>query len=101
VTIGRQTIGRVHLRRRPRANPETSLLSTLRAELQRARVKAEPGPDGTALLVYRADATLPVWVFVGHGGTSFAWESGRRHHPVTDIPGAAVELTAYVGCEAR
>lgn len=49
------------------------------------------------MLVYQAGGSLPVWVFVGDDGASFAWDSGRRRHPVTDVIGAAQALAAYLG----
>jgi hypothetical protein len=99
--IGQFTVDRTRRKRRLRVPPEVSLLGRLGAELERAGVRAEPGPDKAALLVYQGDASLPVWVFVGSGGSSFSWESGHKHHPVTDVGGAAVALAAYVGGEAR
>jgi hypothetical protein len=97
----RLTAGRVRRRRGARVPPEVTLLGRLRAQLERIGIRAAPGPDQAALLVYRADESLPVWVFVGYGGARFSWESGRKHHPVTDVAGAAVVLGAYVGGEAR
>jgi hypothetical protein len=79
--------------------PEVSLLSRLAAELMRCGVRTEPTPDKTALLIYRADAPLPLWVFVGDRGASFSWDIGRQRHPVTDVIGAARVLAAYLGGE--
>ena len=67
-----------------------------RARLRSAGIRAERGPDRAALLVYKPGASLPIWVFVGYGGRSFSWHSGRRCHPVTDIDGAAKALAAYL-----
>jgi hypothetical protein len=97
VTIGRLVAGRARRRSKRRVPRDVSLLGLLGAELQRGGVKAEPGPDEAALLVYQAGESLPVWVFVGWGGTYFGWESGHKHHPVTDVVGAADALAAYVG----
>jgi hypothetical protein len=88
-------------RPRRRVPHEVSLLGALGAEVERAGIRAEPGPDQAALLVYRADEPLPVWVFIGWGGSSFSWDSGRQRHPVNDVAGAAAALAAYMGSEAR
>ena len=71
------------------------------ARLRSAGIRAEPGPDRAALLVYKRGASLPIWVFVGYGGASFSWDSGQRCHPVTDIDGAAKALAAYCAVRNR
>ena len=75
---------------------EIALLDRLRARLRSAGIRAEQGPDRAALLVYKPGASLPIWVFVGYGGASFSWNSGRKCYPVTDIEGAAKALAAYL-----
>jgi hypothetical protein len=77
--------------------PEISLLARLAAELARFGIKTQLTPDKTALLAYRANGPLPLWVFVG--GVGFCWDSGCQHHPVADISGAAYALTSYLGGE--
>lgn len=84
-------------KRRLRAPAEIGLLDRLRAEVRHAGLRAEPAPDGTALLVYYPHAPLPLWVFVGCGGTRFCWASGQQSHPVADIRGASAALAAYTG----
>lgn len=79
--------------------PEIALLVRLARELDRLHVTTGPGPDGTALLAYRPGGLLPAWVFVGNGGASFCWDSGRRHHPVADVAGAAAALAFWMGGE--
>ena len=82
-------------KRRRREPAEISQLNRLRAEVERAGLHAEPAPDRTALLVYRPDAPLPLWVFVGCGGARFCWAAGQQSHPVSDIDGTVAALLAY------
>jgi hypothetical protein len=96
MTISRLAASRMRRRHQQGRPPETGLLESLAAELGRAWIRAEPLPDKTALLVYRAGAPLPLWVFVGDDGASFCWDSGYSYHPVTDVAGAAKALAAFL-----
>lgn len=99
MTISWLTARRARPAQRQPAPPEISLLARLASELDRFDVKIRPGPDEMALLVYESGGLLPIWVFVGDGGASFCWDSSRRHHPVTDVAGAAAALAAWMGGE--
>lgn len=99
MTISSLTTRRLGSRQRQATPAEISALAGLAAELGRAGIIAQPTPDQTALLVYRSADTLPVWVFVGDGGGSFCWDSGRGKHPVTDVAGAAVAIAVWMGGE--
>jgi hypothetical protein len=100
LTIAWLTARRPRCQQQP-ALPEVSLLAMLGAQLERAGLRTEQVPGRDALLIYRSAGSLPVWVFVGNGGACFSWDAGRRHHPVTDVTGAARSLAAYLGGEAH
>ncbi|MBG0827166.1 hypothetical protein HS041_05250 [Planomonospora sp. ID67723] len=73
---------------------EAEFLERLRCHLVERGVPADL--RGEALLVHPSQSHLPVWVFVGYGGRFFSWQHAERRHPVTDIPGAADALAAYI-----
>jgi hypothetical protein len=80
---------------------EGPLLIRLRDALTRLAVNAVLRDNNTALLVYRPDGGLPVWVFVGYGGGYFSWQTAQKRHPVSDVEGAARMLADYIGRPAR
>ncbi|MBG0826990.1 hypothetical protein HS041_04295 [Planomonospora sp. ID67723] len=75
----------------------TLALTRLRDELLTLGVRAELRDNDTALMISPPGSGLPVWVFVGYGGTSFSWQSAEKRHPISDIPGAAQALADYLG----
>ncbi|MEV7008876.1 hypothetical protein [Streptosporangium sp. NPDC051022] len=86
----------------PQASPQEeqqseALLPRLQAALLWRGVRAELRDNGTALMIPRPKLGMPVWVFVGYGGTYFSWQSAERRHPVNDLKGAAKVLAEYAG----
>ncbi|MFD1931043.1 MULTISPECIES: hypothetical protein [Nonomuraea] len=71
-------------------------LVRLRDQLVLLGVNAELRDNNTALMVHRPAPGLPVWVFVGYGGTSFSWQNANKRHSVDDPRGAAAVLAEYV-----
>ncbi|WP_406319009.1 hypothetical protein OHA77_16905 [Streptosporangium sp. NBC_01639] len=76
---------------------EVLALTTLRDELLRLGVRAELRDNDSALMIHRPQVGLPVWVFVGYGGSYYSWQSAEKRHPVNDLEGAAHVLADYVG----
>jgi FtsP/CotA-like multicopper oxidase with cupredoxin domain len=99
MTTARRTLSRRHCKHQRAIPPGILLIRRLAAELHRVGVSAKPTSDETALLIYPAGQPLPTWVFVGDRGASFCWDSGRRHHPVTEAAGTASALIAWLGGE--
>ncbi|TDD05556.1 MULTISPECIES: hypothetical protein [Nonomuraea] len=75
---------------------EANALIRLRDELVSLRVRAELRDNNSALMVHRLEHGLPVWVFVGYGGTHYSWQNAEKRHPVDDVKGAANVLAEYV-----
>lgn len=75
---------------------ESDALIRLRDQLVRLGVNAELRDNNAALMVHRPAPGLPVWVFVNHDGTHYAWHRPGEGHPVDDAEGAANVLAAYV-----
>ncbi|MDP9846980.1 hypothetical protein [Streptosporangium lutulentum] len=72
-------------------------LTLLREALVRLGVRAELRDNDSALMIPRPGVGLPVWVFVGYGGTFYSWQSAEKRHPVNDVAGAAQVLADYIG----
>ncbi|WP_219460229.1 hypothetical protein [Nonomuraea rhizosphaerae] len=75
---------------------EANKLIRLQTELGRIGVAAELRDNNSALMAPRPDPGLPVWVFVGYGGTYYSWSNANHRHPTDDPQGAAHELAAYL-----
>jgi hypothetical protein len=75
---------------------EANALIRLRDELVSLRVRAELRDNNSALMVHRPEQGLPVWVFVGYGGTHYSWQNAEKRHPVDDVKGAANLLAEYI-----
>ncbi|MEV4224759.1 hypothetical protein [Nonomuraea sp. NPDC049725] len=75
---------------------EANALIRLRDRLVSLGVNAELRDSNTALMVHRPDPGLPVWVFVGYGGTYYSWQNAEKRHPTSDPEGAANVLAEYI-----
>ncbi|AQZ67233.1 unnamed protein product [[Actinomadura] parvosata subsp. kistnae] len=75
---------------------ESDMLVRLRDQLTHLGVNAELRDDNTALVVYKREPGLPVWVFVGFGGAYYSWQSAEQRHPTRDPEGAAKLLSEYI-----
>jgi hypothetical protein len=75
---------------------EGDMLVRLRDQLTNLGVNADLRDNNGALLVRKPEPGLPVWVFVGYGGTYYSWQNAERRHPTSDPQGAANVLAEYI-----
>ncbi len=79
------------------AMAQANKLLQLRDALTALGVVGDLRDNNTALMIRHPGRGMPVWVFVGYGGTCYSWQSAEKRHPVSDVEGAARVLAAYVG----
>lgn len=76
--------------------PELRALAALCKQLQAAGVGSEMRDSLPALAVRTAVPGVYVYVFISTNGERYEWGSPVLQHPVSDVPGAAEQITAHL-----
>jgi hypothetical protein len=76
--------------------PELRALAALCKELQLVGVSSEMRDSLPGLAVRTTMPGVYVYVFVSTTGNWFVWHTSVRQHPISDAPGAAREIAAFM-----
>lgn len=79
-----------------RHDEELRLLGALRAELTARGLTADVREALPGLAVTTGVPGVPLYVFVSESGHDFDWHNAEMRHPVSDVPGAARRIAAFI-----
>lgn len=76
--------------------PEIRALAALCKELHTVGIESELRDSLPGLAVRTSAPGVYVWVFVSTTGQWFVWHTTVMQHPITDAPGAAEQIAAFM-----
>lgn len=76
--------------------PELHALAALCKELNSVGIGSELRDNLPGLAVRTSTPGVYVWVFVSTTGQWFVWNSTVMQHPISDTPGAAKQIAAFL-----
>ncbi|GLY79730.1 hypothetical protein [Actinoallomurus iriomotensis] len=80
--------------------PELRALAVLCKELNAVGVGSEMRDAFPGLAVRTSTPGAYIYVLISPDGERYVWDSEPHHHPVSDAPGAAEQIKAYLRAEA-